>query len=180
MSRVGKKPVKVAEGVSLSFEDKVVRVLGPKGEMAISIPDAIEVKRKGDEILVERKNEDKLSKSLHGTVQRTLVNAIKGVSEGWVKRLELVGAGYRAKIEEKTLVLAIGFSHPIKVEPPDGIDFSLEENKIIISGSDRQKVGKVASEIRKIRPPDPYKAKGVRYEGEHIRRKAGKAAKAGV
>ena len=107
-------------------------------------------------------------------------NAINGVSQGWSKKLELVGAGYRARMDGNSLVLAIGFSHPVKFDPPQGIEFSLEENKIVVSGVDKQKVGKIASEIRAVRPPDPYKAKGVKYEGEHVRRKAGKAAKAGA
>jgi len=180
MSRVGKKLVSVPEGVNLSFEDKVIRVSGPKGETTVSKPDSITIRKKGDGYLIERKDDSKLSRSLHGTVQRILVNAINGVSQGWSRKLELVGAGYRARMDGNSLVLAIGFSHPVKFDPPQGIEFSLEENKIVVSGVDKQKVGKIASEIRAVRPPDPYKAKGVKYEGEHVRRKAGKAAKAGA
>lgn len=178
MSRVGKKPLIIPQGVTVNIEGQAVKVTGSKGDLEYTLPSSIEVKVEGDILSVIRKQEIKQVRSLHGTLARILENAIKGVSEGWSKTLELVGTGYRARLEGNSLVLAIGFSHPVKIDPPVGIGFVIEENKIIISGIDRHIVGQVAANIRAVRPPEPYKGKGIKYIDEVIRRKAGKAAKA--
>lgn len=177
MSRVGKKPLKIVEGVSIRVDGQTAKVCGPKGELEYTIPAGITAKVEGDELLISRDSEIKFVKSLHGTVQRVLDNAIKGTSRGWSKILELVGTGYRARLEGGSLVLAIGFSHPVKFNPPEGITFDVEENNITVSGADRHLVGQVAANVRAVRPPEPYKGKGIKYVGEYVRRKAGKAAK---
>lgn len=178
MSRVGKKPLNIPENVVVSVEGLNVKISGPKGELDCSLPAGIEVKVKDGQLLVSRLQDTKFIKSLHGTTQRVLGNALKGVLQSWEKTLELVGTGYRARLEGGALVLAIGFSHPVKFDPPEGISFSVEENKVTVSGRDRHLVGQVAANIRAVRPPEPYKGKGVRYLDEYVRRKSGKAAKA--
>lgn len=177
MSRVGRKPLKIAEGVTISVDGQTVTVRGPKGELEHAIPAGITAKIEGDELLISRDSEVKFVKSLHGTVQRTLDNAIKGTTLGWSKTLELVGTGYRARLEGASLILAIGFSHPVRFDPPEGITFNVEEASITVSGIDRHLVGQTAANVRAVRPPEPYKGKGIKYVGEYIRRKAGKAAK---
>lgn len=177
MSRVGKKPLKVKEGVTVTVDGQTVKVAGPKGELTYELPAGIGAKLEEGELLISRDSEEKFVKSLHGTMQRVLDNAQKGVTDGWSKTLELVGTGYRARLEGPSLILAIGFSHPVKFDPPEGIAFSVEENNITISGIDRQLVGQTAANIRAVRPPEPYKGKGIKYVGEYVRRKAGKAAK---
>jgi len=177
MSRIGKKPLTVPAGVSVNIEGQAVKVTGAKGELEYTLPSSIEIKVEGDILSVSRKQEIKQVRSLHGTIARILENAIKGVSEGWSKTLELVGTGYRARLEGNSLVLAIGFSHPVKIDPPAGIVFTTEENKIIVSGIDRHLVGQVAANVRAVRPPEPYKGKGIKYIDEYVRRKAGKTAK---
>lgn len=177
MSRVGKKSLAIPSGVLVSVEGKTVKVAGPKGELEYVLPNGIEVKIESGELIVSRKQETKFVRSLHGTIQRILSNAVQGVLGNWSKTLELVGTGYRARLEGNSLVLAIGFSHPVKLDPPAGISFTLEENKIAVSGADRHLVGQVAANIRAVRPPEPYKGKGIKYVDEYVRRKAGKAAK---
>lgn len=177
MSKIGKKPLTVAPGVSVNIEGRAVKIIGPKGELEYTLPSNIELKTEGGQLVVSRKQDIKQVRSLHGTIARILENALKGVTEGWGKTLELVGTGYRARLEGASLVLAIGFSHPVKFDPPTGISFAIEENKITISGIDRHLVGQVAANIRAVRPPEPYKGKGIRYTDEYVRRKAGKAAK---
>lgn len=180
MSRVGKKIIKVVEGVKINVEGDTAIVSGPKGELKVILPKGIAVLVDGDQVKVSRVTETKEVKSLHGSVQRTLIACMSGVSSGWSKKLELVGTGYRAKLEGGSLVLAIGFSHPVRFDPPEEISFAVEENKIIVSGIDKRLVGQIAADIRAVRPPDSYKGKGIRYEGEKVRRKPGKAAKVGA
>ncbi len=180
MSKIGKKPVGIKEGVQVTVNGNKVVVTGARGEMTFPIPVGIKVEVADGEILVKRENETKVVRSLHGAVQRVLDNMVQGVSQGWSKTLELVGTGYRARVEGRDLILAIGFSHPVKFSPPEGVTFEVQESKIIINGLNRQVVGQLAANIRAVRPPEPYKGKGVKYEGEKIRRKAGKAAKAGA
>ena len=179
MSRVGKKPITIPEGTKVTVDGKTVTVSASQKEIKFSVPDKIKVRADGDTMVVERTEETKNAKSLHGSIARILQNAIKGVSEGWSKTLELVGTGYRAKLEGTSLVLSMGFSHPVRIDPPEGISFVVGENKITVSGVDRHLVGQVAANVRQVRPPEPYKGKGIKYEGEVIRRKAGKAAKTG-
>lgn len=180
MSRIGAKAINIPEDTEVSVEGRLVKTSGPKGELEFRLPAEIEVKSEDGKILVGRKRNSKQARSLHGTVNRIIRNNLKGVSEGWSKTLELVGTGYRARLEGSALVLSIGYSHPVKVEAPEGISFSVEENKVTVSGTDKVLVGQVAANIRKVRPPEPYKGKGIKYIDEIVRRKAGKATKAGA
>lgn len=179
MSRIGKKTIKLTDGVTVTSTTGKVVISGSKGELSLALPKGIDVLVENGEIKVSRQTDDKQAKSLHGSIQRTLVNSIEGVTSGWTKKLELVGTGYRARLEGNSLVLTIGFSHPVKIDPPSGITLSVEENKILVSGIDRHLVGQIAANIKDVRPPDSYKGKGIRYEGEKVRRKPGKAAKVG-
>lgn len=179
MSRIAIKPIKIIDGAKINLEDSKVIVSGPKGELFYNLPDVLTTRSEGEEFYVERKNEEKFTKSLHGLYYRLIEVAIKGVTEGWKQTLELVGTGYRARMDGKNLVMSIGFSHPVVVSPPEGVSFVVEENKIYVTGIDRQLVGQVAANVRRARPPEPYKGKGIKYEGEFILRKAGKAAKVG-
>lgn len=179
MSRIGKKPIKVPAGVTVRAEDHRVVATGPKGELAIVIRPEIKVVVTGSDVVVERIGETPKAKSLHGLTRTLVENIILGVNTGWNKGLELVGVGYRAAMEGTTLVLSVGFSHQVRFPAPAGITFEVVDNtKINIKGVDKQLVGETAAQIRRIRPPEPYKGKGIRYIGEAVRRKAGKAAKA--
>ena len=178
MSKIGKMPIELPEGVNLEVSGGEVRVTGPKGTLARKLPTAISVEVKHGIAEVLAVNKDSKSRSLHGTYRALISNMVYGVSEGFSKTLELVGTGYRAEFSGKTLVISVGYSHPVKVEVPDGIEFSVEKTQITVSGIDKELVGKVAAEIRDIRPPEPYKGKGIKYSDEEIRRKPGKAAKA--
>lgn len=180
MSRIGKKPIKTVSEVKVEVEGQEITVSGPKGQLSYELPKALLARIEGDGIYIERKEETKSAKSLHGLFHRLISNGIKGVSQGRIKSLELVGTGYRAKMDGRNIVLSIGFSHPVIIEPPEGITLSVEENRINVSGIDKSLVGQTAANIRKIRPPEPYKGKGIRYVGEYVRRKPGKAAKVGV
>lgn len=181
MSKVGKQPIKISEDVAVEVDDGKVRVKGPKGVLTYKVRPEVKIEIKEGKVLVSRTREGKLAKSLHGLTRTLIANMIKGVSQGWEKRLELHGTGYRAHLEEDALVLTVGFSHPVKIKPVDGIAFKVEgNNQIIISGIDKAQVGQLAAQIRKIRPPEPYKGKGIRYEKEVVRRKPGKAGKVGV
>jgi large subunit ribosomal protein L6 len=179
MSLIGKSPIKVSEGIEIAITDRTIKVKGPKGELEYTFLPLVEVFYKDDQIVVKRKNEDKESKSTHGLTRALINNMIIGVSKGFEKRLEILGVGYRAQVSGKKITLNLGFSHPINLTAPEGITIAMdEENKniIIISGIDKQLVGEVAAQIRKYRPPEPYKGKGIRYIDEHVHRKAGKAA----
>lgn len=175
MSRIGKKIITVPEEVGVEISGNRAIFSGKKGMLALDLPRELSIRESDGKLSVDRKKETKSAKSLHGLYHRLVENAIRGVSEGWQKRMELVGTGYRAKLDGKNLVLSVGFSHPVVLAPPEGIDFSVEENKINVSGVDKALVGQICASIRKIRPPEPYKGKGIKYVGEKVRRKSGKA-----
>lgn len=177
MSRIGNKLIIKPNDVNLLVENNVINIVGPKGILRVDLPSKIEVIAEGNEIKVKRKNEERQSKALHGLIWSLLNNAIKGVSVGFEKKLELHGVGYRAQIEGNSLILSVGYSHPVKIEPPEGINLKVEKNIITVSGIDKQLVGQISANIRSVRKPEPYKGKGIKYDYEHIKRKAGKAAK---
>lgn len=179
MSRVGDQPIKLPEKVSIQLEDSEITVKGPKGELKVPKSGSLRIEQKNDFVLVKRKDDTKTSRSMHGLTRALLYNAVRGTVVGFSKQLEMVGVGYRARMEGKKLTLSIGYSHPVTIEPPEGIEFSIEDNTLItVSGIDEQQVGQVAAEIRRIRPPEPYKGKGIRYKDEVVHKKPGKAAKA--
>jgi len=179
MSRIGRKPIPVPAGVDVTIDGRTVKVKGPKGELTHVLADPITVERGEDGALyVKRPNDERRSKELHGLSRTLIANMITGVTEGYRKSLEISGTGYRVTAKGKDLEFALGFSHPVVVEAPEGITFTVEKPTLFhVSGIDKQLVGEVAANIRKIRPPEPYKGKGIRYLGEAIRRKAGKAGK---
>ena len=177
MSRIGKLPVEITDDVTASCVGKKVEVKGPRGSLVRTIPRELDVKIEGMQIIVNRKKDTKHAKSLHGTYRSLINSMVQGVSEGWSKELEIVGTGYRAQLEGKDLVLTVGYSHPVKIEAPDGIIYKVEKTKITVEGIDKHQVGQIAAKIRDVRPPEPYKGKGIMYLGEEARRKAGKAAK---
>jgi large subunit ribosomal protein L6 len=179
MSRIGKQPIPVPAGVDISIEGRTVEVKGPKGSLSHTVASPIEVAR-GDDgtILVSRPNDENRNRALHGLSRTLVANMITGVTQGYVKKLEISGVGYRVQAKGSNLEFSLGYSHPILVEPPEGIAFKVEnQTRFSVEGIDKQKVGETAAKIRKLRKPDPYKAKGVKYEGEVIRRKVGKAGK---
>ena len=178
MSRIGKQPITVPAGVDVTIDGTTVTVKGPKGELARSFPSIMTIKREGDDIVVERPDDSREAKSYHGLVRTLVANMVEGVSNGFSKKLQLVGVGYRAALKGKDLEMQLGFSHPVLVEAPENITFEVpSQTEIIVSGPSKEQVGQVAANIRKWRKPEPYKGKGIRYEGEHVRRKLGKAAK---
>jgi large subunit ribosomal protein L6 len=178
MSRIGKLPITITQGVAIERDGSKMKVTGPKGTVEFDIPRQVTVKEEDGKLIVEIKGSDKLSKALHGTVRAIIANNVKGVSEGWTKKMELVGTGFRAEVAGNLLTLTLGFSHPVKVTAPEGVNFKVEKNIISVEGADRAKVGQICAEIRRNKPPEPYKGKGILYQGEKVRRKAGKAAKA--
>lgn len=178
MSRIGKVPVPVPAGVDVSIDGAIVTVKGPKGTLSHSVASPITVEKSDGMIEVKRPNDERVSKSLHGLTRTLIANMVTGVTDGYQKKLEIVGTGYRVAQKNADLEFQLGFSHPVFVSAPKGITFVAESpTKITIQGIDKQQVGEVAANVRKIRPPEPYKGKGVRYEGEKVRRKAGKAGK---
>lgn len=180
MSRVGRKPIPIPSGVKIASEGQSVTVTGPKGQLNATLHPVIGIDVKDNQIVVNRPNDQKESRALHGLWRALLNNLVKGVTDGYMRKLELVGVGYRAELKGKKLQLLVGYSHPILFHPPDGIKVEVPtQTAIVISGIDKQLVGQVAAKIRSFRPPEPYKGKGIKYEGEYIRRKAGKAAAAG-
>ena len=178
MSRIGRLPIDIPSNVTVTIEGSEVAVKGPKGELLLSVASPIEVKVEENQILVTRPDDERASRSLHGLTRTLISNNIIGVTEGYSKGLEVVGTGYRVAQKGSSIEFALGFSHPVLVDPPAGITFTVEgNNKVTVSGIDKQAVGETAANIRKIRKPEPYKGKGVRYAGEVVRRKAGKAGK---
>ncbi|HCG57136.1 MAG: 50S ribosomal protein L6 [Microbacterium gubbeenense] len=178
MSRIGKLPIDIPAGVTVSVSGRDVTVKGAKGELKLAVAAPIEVKVEENQVLVTRPNEERESRALHGLTRTLINNDIIGVSQGYSKGLEIVGTGYRVQKKGQSLELALGFSHPVVVDPPEGIELAVEgNNKITVTGISKQAVGECAANIRKIRKPEPYKGKGVRYAGEQVRRKAGKAGK---
>ena len=177
MSRVGKNPIPIPSKVKVEIDQNEITVSGPKGELKREIHPSLKVETSEDEIVVRRSSDSKFHKSLHGLTRALIANMVDGVSTGYGKALEIQGIGYKAELMGKKLNLSLGFSHPILFSPPEGIKIDLEgSNKIMISGIDKELVGLVAAKIRSFRPPEPYKGKGIRYEGEFVRKKAGKAA----
>jgi len=180
MSRIGKKPVPIPAGVNVTIEGDRVTAKGPKGELTRRFDPTITIRNDDGALVVERPSDGRLDRALHGLVRALLNNMIVGVSEGFEKQLAIVGTGYRGELEGPSLKLTLGFSHDILVMPPEGISFEVEDRGrlIIIRGYDKELVGQLAADIRKLRPPEPYKGKGIRYVDEHVRQKAGKAGKA--
>ncbi|MDN4471521.1 50S ribosomal protein L6 [Demequina zhanjiangensis] len=178
MSRIGKYPVPVPAGVDVTIDGADVTVKGPKGTLDLTVAAPITVAQGADGIEVSRPDDERVSKSLHGLTRTLIANMVQGVTEGYEKKLEIVGTGYRVALKGKDLEFALGFSHPVVVNPPEGITFAVESpTKFSVAGISKQQVGEVAANIRKIRKPEPYKGKGVRYAGEQVRRKAGKTGK---
>ncbi|MDZ4044559.1 MAG: 50S ribosomal protein L6 [Rhodoglobus sp.] len=178
MSRIGRLPISIPSGVDVKIDGQAVAVKGPKGELSLTVASPIEVAIEDGQLLVTRPDDERASRSLHGLTRTLIANQIIGVTEGYSKGLEVVGTGYRVQAKGEGVEFALGFSHPVTVNPPAGITFTVEgNNKLTVSGIDKQAVGEVAANIRKIRKPEPYKGKGVRYAGEIVRRKAGKSGK---
>lgn len=180
MSKIGKTPITIPEQVMVKIEGSLVTASGPKGELTFKIPAQIKVVKEKDRLIVTRVSDEGKAKALHGTVRQRLANMLRGVWQGFSKTLEIVGTGYRASFEKDRLVLSLGFSHSIEFLCPEGVKFEVEGGKIKVEGADKVLVGQTAANIRKIRPPDAYKGKGIRYEGEEIKLKPGKAAKVGA
>lgn len=179
MSRIGDTPVAISKDVTFTVADHVVVIKGPKGELTLSIPKGISVVPKGEgEFIVEKKGTSKKLNAMHGTISALLRNNVVGVTKGWTKQLELSGVGYRATMQGNDLTFSVGFSHPVIIKPMHGITFSITDGKVLVSGIDKYLVGQTAATIRAIKPPEPYKGKGIKYTGEYVRRKAGKSAKA--
>ena len=177
MSRIGRQPIAVPGGVTVAIDPEIVRVNGPKGELSERIPRDITVTQEGDQILVTRPTDRGEHRALHGLVRSLVANMVTGVTDGYEKRLEIQGVGYRAALRGKDLELALGFSHPVSIKAPQGIEFEVPQpTRVVVRGISKQLVGEVAANIRKQRPPEPYKGKGIRYEGEYVARKVGKRA----
>ncbi|MCM3666928.1 50S ribosomal protein L6 [Mesobacillus subterraneus] len=178
MSRVGKKPIEIPAGVTVTLDNNNVTVKGPKGELSRTFHADIEIKVEDNVINISRPSEAKEHRALHGTTRAILANMVEGVSKGFERGLELIGVGYRAAKQGNKLVLSVGYSHPVEIEAEKGLEIEVPSNtKIIIKGTDKERVGALAANIRDVRPPEPYKGKGIRYEGEFVRRKEGKTGK---
>ena len=176
MSRIGKKPIEIPAGVDVKIEKSHVTIKGPNGVLEYNVPERVGVKLSDNVLQVTRKNDEKKSCAMHGLARSLLANMVTGVTSGFQKKLEIVGVGYKSAIKGKSLVLNVGYSHQVEYPFPEGIEITCESaTAIIVKGFDKQQVGQAAAEIRKVRPPEPYKGKGIRYSGERVRRKAGKA-----
>jgi large subunit ribosomal protein L6 len=176
MSRIGKKPIDLPAGVEVTLEDDQLQITGPRGRLARTMPDLLEVQIEGQKLLVGKKVESKQARALHGLMRTLIFNMVKGVAEGFQKQLVVSGLGYRVQVQGKNLQLAIGYSQPVIVTPPEGIEFEVgQRNLITVRGANKEQVGQVAAEIRRLRPPEPYKGAGIAYANEIIRRKVGKA-----
>jgi large subunit ribosomal protein L6 len=177
MSRIGKKPIEVPSSVNVAISAGRVQVNGPLGELSQQVPTRMKIEQRDGEIVVERPTERGDDRALHGLTRTLVANMVEGVTKGFEKRLEIQGVGYRAALKGATLELSVGYSHPVTIEPRQGISFEVPvPTQIVVKGIDKQAVGQIAAEIRKVRPPEPYKGKGIRYEGEYVRRKVGKRA----
>lgn len=179
MSKIGKNPITIPEGVTVQIQKDLVIVTGPKGELTQRVRHETPIRIENGQISVSRINDGKIAHAMHGLTRTLIANMVTGVTTGWTKTLELIGVGYRAQKQGENLVLSVGFSHPVVIMPQPGIQFSLAENKVVVQGIDKAQVGQMAANIRHVRPPEPYKGKGIRYEGEHIIRKQGKSSKVG-
>jgi large subunit ribosomal protein L6 len=181
VSRIGKQPIGIPDGVTVEVRDGVVTVQGPGGELSQRVDRDMKVTVEDGEVRVERPSDEREHRALHGLTRSLIANMVEGVTKGYEKRLEIQGVGYRAALKESDLELQVGFSHPVTMVPPAGIEFEVPApNRIVVKGIDKQLVGEVAANVRKVRKPEPYKGKGIRYEGEYVRKKAGKAAKGAV
>jgi large subunit ribosomal protein L6 len=177
MSRIGKSPIEIPPGVSVSVSPGRVMVNGPLGELSQQVPPRMKIEQRDGEIVVKRPTERNEDRALHGLTRTLVANMVEGVTKGFEKRLEIQGVGYRASLRGTALELAVGFSHPVVIEPRAGITFEVPApTQVVVKGIDKQQVGQTAAEVRKVRPPEPYKGKGIRYEGEYVRRKVGKRA----
>jgi large subunit ribosomal protein L6 len=177
MSRIGNKPITIPSGVKIQVKDGVVEVQGPKGKMAVRIPAGISFEQKDATLIAKRESDERVA--LHGLARALVANAVAGVTQGFKKELDIVGVGYRAEVKGKNVVFALGFSHPIEFPIPEGIQISIEkQTHVVVSGADKNQVGQIAANIRGLRPPDPYKQKGIRITGERLKKKAGKAGAA--
>jgi large subunit ribosomal protein L6 len=178
MSRVGKKPIEIPSGVTVTVNKNTVTVKGPKGELTRTFHPDMEIKLEDNVLTVSRPSDQKEHRALHGTTRSILANMVEGVSKGYEKSLELIGVGYRAQKSGNKLVLNVGYSHPVEIVPEEGLEIEVPANtKIVVKGADKERVGALAAKIREVRPPEPYKGKGIRYEGEYVRRKEGKTGK---
>jgi len=178
VSRIGRAPVGIPNGVSVGHADGAIHVKGPRGALSMRVPQGIEVEIESEQVRLSRRDEKKKTRALHGLARALVANMVTGVTEGFARELEVHGVGYRAEALGKTLKLAVGFSHPVELAVPEGLSVSLREGKVRIEGIDRQLVGEFAAKVRSVRPPEPYKGKGIRYAGERVRRKVGKAGTA--
>ncbi len=177
MSRIGKQPIPLPDGVEVTIEPQLVKVKGPKGELHERVSRDMGIEQQNGEIVVSRPTDRGEHRALHGLTRSLIANMVEGVTNGYEKRLEIQGVGYRAQLQGKKLVLALGYSHPVEMEAPEGVDFEVPmPTRIVVRGISKQVVGEVAANIRKQRPPEPYKGKGIRYEGEYVARKVGKRA----
>ena len=178
MSRIGKSPIPIPEKVNITLDGLAVTVKGPKGELKRTLPDGVTISQVDNTIVVAPSNDKRRSRERHGLCRTLVANMVEGVSNGYSKKLEIVGVGNRAQVKGKTLIVSAGYSHPVEVVPPEGITFAVENNtNVTVSGTDKELVGNEAAKIRAIRPPEPYKGKGIKYAGERILRKAGKSGK---
>lgn len=178
MSRIGKRPIPIPQKVTVSINGQHIAVKGPKGELSRTLPPEVEVVQEDTTLLVNRRNESRVARQLHGLCRTLVANMVEGVANGFQKRLEIQGVGYRAQVQGRNLVLNVGYSHQVHIEPPDGIQLAVENNtNVVVTGIDKEAVGNISARIRAVRPPEPYKGKGIRYSGEFVRRKAGKAGK---
>jgi large subunit ribosomal protein L6 len=178
MSRIGKRPITLPSKVTVAVDGQFVTVNGPKGQLSRTLPNEVGVVQEGETLVVARQNESRAARQRHGLCRTLVANMVEGVSNGFQRRLEIQGVGYRAQVQGSNLVLNVGYSHQVHIEPPEGVQLAVENNtNIIVSGIDKEIVGNTAARIRAVRPPEPYKGKGIRYAGEVVRRKAGKAGK---
>lgn len=178
MSRIGKRPISIPQKVTITISGQDVEVKGPKGELARTLPAEVEVVQEGETLLVNRRSDSRSARQRHGLCRTLVFNMVEGVSQGFQKRLEIQGVGYRAQVQGRNLILNVGYSNPVQIEPPDGIQVAVENNtNVVVTGINKELVGNTAAKIRSVRPPEPYKGKGIRYAGEVVRRKAGKAGK---
>jgi large subunit ribosomal protein L6 len=180
MSRIGKKPITILSGVDVVVDGSTVKVKGPKGELSRTFPSGVSIAKDNGELMVTPSNESKAARALWGTVRMHLANMVQGTSQGFEKQLQIEGIGYRAAVEGKNLVLNMGFTHPVTIEAEAGISFKVEKNIVTVIGFDKELVSKIAAQIHRVRPPEPYKGKGIRYVGEKVRKKVGKKAASGA
>lgn len=178
MSRIGKRPISLPDKVTVTVDGQKVAIKGPKGELSRELPREVSVEQEEALIVVRRRNDSRVARQMHGLSRTLVANMVEGVSKGFQRRLEIIGVGYRAQVQGRSLVLNMGYSHPVQIDPPTGIEFAVENNtNVIVTGADKEIVGNISARIRAVRPPEPYKGKGIRYAGEAVRRKAGKTGK---